>query len=276
MLKSNKGFSLVELLIALFLTGVISTAALSFYISEHNNMLVQHSISDMQQNLRVCMEEITMRARNAGASLPNGLQPISAANSDPDTLLLRYAAIGGSIEIGDHTNKMQASPLHVEIGSDLSEFEAGMYVYLWHDATQSGEWFTITKVATNNGSGWEEIHHQGQPFASDPQPGDMLLVMQEAKFFLNLADTALPVFMRQLNGGIPQVYAEGITDFQCSFLRPSLDTVDVPSATDTVVVINILLAAQTNDVDIELQDRTQDGRRRDTLSTQVLVRNNRY
>lgn len=275
-LNSNKGFSLVELLIALFLTGIVSTAALNFYVDEHNSMLAQRNVSDMQQNLRVCMEEITMRARNAGASLPLGLQSITAANSNPDTLLLRYAAIGAAVEVGDPTNKMQASPIHVALGSDLSQFEAGMTIFLWHESTQTGEWFTITKVATNSGSGWEEIHHQGQPLTADPQIGDMVIVLQEARFYLDAADTALPLFMRQLNGGTPQVYAEGITDFQCSFLLPNLDTVDVPSANDTIVVINIAIAAQTNEIDIELQDREGDGRRRRSLSTQILVRNNRY
>jgi len=63
---SQKGITLTEILIAALLTLVIGTAALEFYVSQHNQWLVQEDISDMQQNARVALDEITTNVREAG------------------------------------------------------------------------------------------------------------------------------------------------------------------------------------------------------------------
>jgi len=65
----QRGVSLVELLIAVTLTVLIGAVMLEFYISQHNQYLVQEDISDMQQNARVAMDEITKNVRKAGYGL---------------------------------------------------------------------------------------------------------------------------------------------------------------------------------------------------------------
>lgn len=65
----QRGVSLVELLIAVTLTVLIGAVMLEFYISQHNQYLVQEDISDMQQNVRVAMDEITKNVRKAGYGL---------------------------------------------------------------------------------------------------------------------------------------------------------------------------------------------------------------
>ncbi|RME30797.1 MAG: prepilin-type N-terminal cleavage/methylation domain-containing protein [Candidatus Zixiibacteriota bacterium] len=271
---TNSGYTLLEVLIALALTSAVSLGALAFYRSVHNSMLVQDNIVAMQQNLRASMQEIAGRLVNAGANLPASFLPVEATDQ-PDTLTVRYAQIGGSLRVGDHTQKQQASPIHVAMGSDLSAFSVGQQVYLWHATQQVGEYFTITKIATNNGAGWEEIHHQGQPLLYDPQPGDLVIIQEEARYFIDAADTAHPRLMRQLANGTPEEYATDIQSLFVDFILSTGDTVQTVTASDTVMVVLVSLAGHTHSRDVNEVDFGRDGRRTYSLSTEVYLRNTR-
>ncbi|MFQ5453088.1 MAG: PilW family protein [Candidatus Zixiibacteriota bacterium] len=273
---NKKGFTLLEVLIATLLGSVLTMGALHFYVTEHNNLITQYSISDMQQNLRSSLNEMTIQIRNAGANLPDNYQAIESATTNPDTLTVRYARIGGNISIGEKTSKLQTAPIHVAKGSDLSSFSIGDKVYLWYTAQNQGEWFTITNVQTNNGSGWEEISHSGQELLFDPQTGDAIIALQEVKYFINANDPSFPLFMRSLNGDTAQVYAENINDLQLKYYLSTFDTVDVVTPFDSIFVVNVSMTFQTIQEDYEMAKNSGQGYRFRTLETEVLVRNNRF
>ena len=65
-LQDTKGHTLVELLIALLLTGIISMAGLQFYVDTHNQTLAQEDVSDMQNVARTSLDEIARTLRQAG------------------------------------------------------------------------------------------------------------------------------------------------------------------------------------------------------------------
>ncbi|MFQ5498783.1 MAG: PilW family protein [Candidatus Zixiibacteriota bacterium] len=275
-LTSTSGFTLTEVLIAGFLAAGLVAVTFQFYIAEHNNMLTQHSVSDLQQNIRAGIADITRSVRNAGANLPNDLQPIIAYDTNPDTLILRYALMGGVVNVGEGTLLQQAFPIHVPLGTDLSQFSIGGRAYIWYDAAKQGEWFTITNMVTNGGLGWEEIHHLGQDLMFNPQAGDFIINLQESQYFVNNADTAAPLLMREQNGDTAMVYAENVYDLQFQFQLSDSSTVNAPTAADTVYLVNVSMSAQAAEIDYNLEDRGLDGRRRRTLSTTMVVRNNRF
>ncbi|MBU0984750.1 MAG: prepilin-type N-terminal cleavage/methylation domain-containing protein [candidate division Zixibacteria bacterium] len=64
--RYNKGYTIVEMLIALLITGLIASAGFEFYISVHNQTMAQEDISDMQQNSRASLYEIGRTLRMAG------------------------------------------------------------------------------------------------------------------------------------------------------------------------------------------------------------------
>ena len=64
--KNNKGYTLLEILIGLFLTGLIAAAGFEFYATMHNQRLVQEDISDMQLNARNSLQEIVKTLRMGG------------------------------------------------------------------------------------------------------------------------------------------------------------------------------------------------------------------
>lgn len=64
--SNNHGYTLLEVLISLFLTGLIATAGFKFYSGFHNHTLAQQSIGDMQHESRNVLQEMVKSVRNAG------------------------------------------------------------------------------------------------------------------------------------------------------------------------------------------------------------------
>ena len=65
-LRSSLGYSVIELLVAAVLTGIVSMAGFRFYVQVHNQTIAQDEISDMQQRSRAALEEISKTLRMAG------------------------------------------------------------------------------------------------------------------------------------------------------------------------------------------------------------------
>lgn len=65
-ISSEEGFTLLELVIAMFLTVIVSTAIYMAYNSQHKSYTVQEQVSAMQQNLRAAMYYMQKDIRMAG------------------------------------------------------------------------------------------------------------------------------------------------------------------------------------------------------------------
>ncbi|MDY0220203.1 MAG: PilW family protein [Desulfobacterium sp.] len=60
------GFTLVELLIAMAISGIVMAGVMTAFLSQHGSYLVQDNVVEMQQNIRAAMELITSEVRMAG------------------------------------------------------------------------------------------------------------------------------------------------------------------------------------------------------------------
>ena len=66
MLRKKSGFTLVEILVALALAGIVSAAVYNVYISQNKSYVVQDRVAEMQQNLRAAMYMMKREIRMAG------------------------------------------------------------------------------------------------------------------------------------------------------------------------------------------------------------------
>jgi type IV pilus assembly protein PilW len=69
--RSNQGFTLVELLVTLVVSGVVLAGICSTFYSQHTSYVNQEQIVSMQQNLRAAMYIMEREIRMAGHD-PNG------------------------------------------------------------------------------------------------------------------------------------------------------------------------------------------------------------
>ena len=89
-LKNNRGITLVEILIGSLMSLIIAASLMEFYISQHNQWITQEKISDMQQNSRAVLEELTRQIRWAGFGI--SLQPYYQINGDTLVLFTKPGA----------------------------------------------------------------------------------------------------------------------------------------------------------------------------------------
>jgi type IV pilus assembly protein PilW len=63
---NNKGFTLAELLVGLFVSGIVMTTILSAYYSQNKSYAAQDQLAAMVQNLRAAMDIMIRETRMAG------------------------------------------------------------------------------------------------------------------------------------------------------------------------------------------------------------------
>jgi type IV pilus assembly protein PilW len=100
MTNKNNGFTLIEILIVLVISGFVMTAIYTTYISQQKSYSVQRKISEMQQNLRAALQVMTTDLRMAGydptrtadakvvsmATNPASIRFTADLNADGDTV----------------------------------------------------------------------------------------------------------------------------------------------------------------------------------------------
>ena len=268
---SRAGITTAELLIGALISLLLIAATLHFYSNQHNQWLAQGEISNMQQNLRVSATELTSQLREAGANLPVGMSAIIARNTNPDTITLRYADFGCAVEVGDHTQNSQAVPIHVKRQSDLSCFVVGQRAYIFRPSDGTGQWFSITNVADNQGNGWKEISHGTTNLNTDPLPGDRVLILTEYKYYLDFSDNSHPKLMRSSNGLAGAEVAEDVEDLQFVYTLSNGTSTSTPTASDSIKVVNLYLRAKTAKKDVEYVQNS--GFRKRALSADIFLRN---
>jgi Tfp pilus assembly protein PilV len=85
MLSNQRGMSILELLISSLLSLLVVAAALEFYLTSHKSWLMQSDVAEVQQNARVCLDEMAGHMRMAGYGLPTG-HPAFEFGSDSLTI----------------------------------------------------------------------------------------------------------------------------------------------------------------------------------------------
>lgn len=68
----ERGFTLVELMIAIAVGGIVMAAVMTSFLSQHNNYLAQDQVVELQQNSRVAMDMLVRDIRSSGYD-PNNL-----------------------------------------------------------------------------------------------------------------------------------------------------------------------------------------------------------
>lgn len=89
-LMNSRGITLVEILIGGLMSLIIAASVMEFYIHQHNQWLAQEQISDMQQNSRAIMEELSRQIRSAGYGMAG--QTLFQIKGDTLTLYSNPAA----------------------------------------------------------------------------------------------------------------------------------------------------------------------------------------
>jgi prepilin-type N-terminal cleavage/methylation domain-containing protein len=84
--QAERGFTIIELLIAAVLTVIVAGAAMQFYISQHHTWMIETEVAEVQYNVRASLDEIAGALRMGGYQLRN--HPAYTVGSD--SLIIYY------------------------------------------------------------------------------------------------------------------------------------------------------------------------------------------
>lgn len=85
--RSERGVTLIELLIAATLTIIVAGAAMEFYVSQHKTWLIEGAVAEVQYNVRTSLDEIASALRQGGYQLAPGHPPYAIGE---DTLIIYF------------------------------------------------------------------------------------------------------------------------------------------------------------------------------------------
>ncbi|MDY7037041.1 MAG: prepilin-type N-terminal cleavage/methylation domain-containing protein, partial [Thermodesulfobacteriota bacterium] len=99
---SNRGFTVVELLVATALSGIVMASIYSTYYLQQKSYIVQEQVVHMQQNIRAAMYFIEREIRMAGYN-PKGVPGIGIQDMGWNASENRYTSIRITMDMTDDT-----------------------------------------------------------------------------------------------------------------------------------------------------------------------------
>ncbi len=262
--RGVKGVSLIEVMIALVLTGIISTALLKLYSTQHKNYMVQDDVTGIQASARASIDELTRQVRMAGYGLPLGLPPLEAYNTNPDTIVITYAADNCETVLSDPMPKPSSE---LKCSGDLSCFYDGQWVYIFDPDSGGGEFFEVTHVQVAA----KHLQHNTMDLSRVYDTNAIIIAMNQVKFFVdNTSDPEHPALMMELPGQGPVIYAENIPDLQFRYRLSNGTIVDQPVLMTDVREVMISVSGRSNDPDYAYDEPQYRNR---NYTSSVFVRN---
>ncbi len=262
-LRSIRGTSFLEVMVALAITGIITMAIFRTYITQHEQYLIQEDVAEIQQNVRASIDELARHCRMAGFDLPTGMPAIVASDADPDTITLNYRT-------GDCDTYLSAPmpqpSAELKCATDVSCFEDDDWVYIFEPDSGGGEWFEITHVQ----EAALHIQHNTMPLSKKYGADAIVMKINQVKFYVdNTTDPDHPRLMVKIPGQNPHIYADNIYDLQFNYRMKNDSVYAEPALVENVREILITVSGRSN----QQTGNSETPYRTRTYSTAVSLRN---
>jgi type IV pilus assembly protein PilW len=253
-----RGFTIVEIMVAMVLSILIMLGALQVYSSGSNSQRTLQASAEMMESGRTAVEMLARSARLAGywkcdgwelASLTNhltseqrGLYSANGANGAPDTLRTLHAL--DETEVGvttaldlapvDAFGVPQPADISVSNGSGFS----GSEIIVINDCLK-GDVFQLSAASGNS------LSHNCTSCVEYYSTDAFLLEVQDTRYFIQNNANGQPALFRSINGGTAEQMVEGVEDLQI-FFGEDTDSDGVTNRYVTADVIDAPCADGTN------------------------------
>jgi len=98
-MRKEKGFTLVELLVAMVIAAIVMAGIYSVYYSQQRSYVVQEGVAEMQQNLRAAMFFMAKEIRMAGCNPTGGAATIGIVDNGWDAGENRHPSINFAMDL---------------------------------------------------------------------------------------------------------------------------------------------------------------------------------
>lgn len=236
--ERTRGFSLIELLVAMVMSGVALGSVVQFYAVHMREMREHLFRVETEQALRGSLDAVTRDVRLAGACLPAGGQFISLAGTNSvngDSVTVRTGLVRTNMSCIQTTLTSAAANGAVTLQLESSNgFVMNMLGYVRHP-NGSGQLALIQSVAGNT------ITLQ-TGLTQDYPANSGFYAVDERIYAIDRSNPDVPMLTLAVNRGGAQNFAAGINDLQIAYVLdrncPSCDEVALPADTATWSLVN--------------------------------------
>ena len=188
MKPTRRGFSLIELLIALSI--VLAAGAMTFQLFRENERVIrdQNLIMEMQQTARVVISQIADELRMAGQGVPIFATAFDGSPPSEATAIFLATSTASRIDFRAGLSNVETvvttlAPIDLSLGglrtlsvADSSGVSVGKFVYIWGPATNGWGWTrahvtsvtstSVTFIPQQTGGNGTTIHYTAAPTLS--------------------------------------------------------------------------------------------------------------
>lgn len=272
-LKKNKGITLIELLVALAISGLLVAALYRTFIGQQKTYVAQDQVVDMQQNMRVAISRMMGDIRMTGFGNVSMVLPVTFTGGTFNNILNPNTPVSDSLTLVTSLNTPATLTTSGSIGqnqivvSTLTDsqgnalFDTGNRRYISVGGLES---YIITSV--NNGT--STITLNGSLTYNHPF-GTPVFMIRAITY--QVADMAgIPTLLRNENiGDGNQPQADYIENLQFAYFDDSGILTANPL---NMRLVQVTLTARTGSQDPELA-RVGDGFRRRQIASNIHLRN---
>ncbi len=279
---NRKGITLIELLVALTISGILVAGIYRTFLSQQHTYTVQEQVVDMQQNVRLAINRMTREIRMANF----GRQVYKNADSSYNTTFFDHGAMYGTfsnvvnpgvdsvtIVAGYQTlipTTMSAPagpPSNSIFVNDTSSFDTGVKQYISINGLESHQ---ITQIIGNEirFPGWDKL-------INDHQAGEPVYLVMAITYSIGPFEGKSCLLRDDHLGSGPQPVAENVENLQFAYFDDASppNQYALPIADPNIIrMIQVTIIARTDKTDPELA-KAGDGFRRRTLTTNIQLRN---
>jgi prepilin-type N-terminal cleavage/methylation domain-containing protein len=282
---NRKGITLIELLVALTISGILVAGVYRTFVSQQHTYTVQDQVVDMQQNVRLAINRMTREIRmanfgkqlyvNAGRTYGDPLYynddffKKGGAMYGTFSNVITPGAGGTSVTVvGAYQAKTTLSAI-ASTGSnsifvnDVSSFDTGTNQYISINGLESHR---IISIDVAN----KELQFPGWDTLTDAhQPGEPVYLVMAITYSIGPFEGKSCLLRDDNLGAGPQPVAENVENLQFAYF----DANGNPTANPPDIrMIQLTIIARTDKTDPELA-KAGDGFRRRTLTTNIQLRN---
>ncbi len=276
----EKGITLIELLVALAISAILVAGIYKTFISQQYTYSAQEQVADVQQNVRIAINQMMRELRMAGYGIDSkfwdeytgadALHGKYKSALHPEDSGKKVTVVAGLVEattLASNANSGdgQESEGRPIVFTDASRFNIAGKKYFSINGIESHR---IHKIDGN------KIYlFPGVTLTQDHKAGDPVFMILAVTYSLGVVDGKQCLLRDENLGDGPQPVAENIESLQFQYVMNTGETlVDVPgNRRDDIRMVQATVVARTDQTDPQL--KAADGYRRRTLSSTVKLRN---
>jgi len=264
-LRGEKGVSIIELLIVLAISGILTSALYQTFISLQKTCAVQEQVVDVRQNVRCTIDRMTREIRMAGYggniletfgsvnTYPNLINPTNGVDRDFITIVMAEEVARLGQNAASSSNQLILS------GSNAGEmFDTDKKKYLCLNGLNN---YSIQNVVTDTIT-------LTAPLAEDHPIHQPVYLVKAISYYVGLSGGKSALRRDENTGGGGQPLAENIETLEFSYVDSKGDVTANPP---DIRMVKVTVTARTSRLDPDYKGG--DGYRRRTLSSNIKIRN---